>query len=466
MKNFISNLNDRMNPVMIKEIRQFSHNRFFLSLTIGLLGFQLLMLLIFFMLRRERPSGYEGGNIFLIIDSILMYLCIFFSAASAMQRFCAERTSHDLDFTSVTLLTPFQIVTGKLASSLITALLIAVLCMPLMAVVYFYRAVSFSDISQIFIAGTFPTLTLIQSALFCGALGKKWAQGLFLYFCFQVVFPVVLAAAAVLSRPSGDAMQIFWMLQGGVLLLWAILFASTAALITPPFANRMLPVRVLLFFTLLILFGFIPFMSKQSQDAAATFSSIPLGLLGIAGILVLCDREQTGPRILSQVPRNFCGRCFHFLLSSNRSGAMAGLILMLILFAAAMLTTHLLGQKKSLTMIAFAFSCYLVFYTEIALCIHRVIHHIPGFVILLFTAAILGAVPAFFVNGTSITHKDIFFSPFWIMTGTGTPEILDQDFWMPFLLAMIPGIYFLIAGAVKFRQWHAPEKTVTYHFPE
>ncbi|MBR2374056.1 MAG: hypothetical protein IKA87_07475, partial [Lentisphaeria bacterium] len=74
MKKIFAALADRINPVMLKEIRQSFHNRLFLSLTAGLLGVQFIVLLFFMMLRKEWENGSDGGKILLSIDSVLMYL--------------------------------------------------------------------------------------------------------------------------------------------------------------------------------------------------------------------------------------------------------------------------------------------------------------------------------------------------------------------------------------------------------
>ena len=455
MKKIFAALADRINPVMLKEIRQSFHNRLFLSLTAGLLGVQFIVLLFFMMLRKEWENGSDGGKILLSIDSVLMYLCIFaVSAYGAMERFTTERSSEDLDFSLLTLLTPWQIVMGKLGSSLVSGVLIVSLCLPFMTVAYFFRNVTLQEIAKIFLTGMIPAITVIQAALFCGSLGKKCGHPLFIVFCFQAVFPLCIALTVV----NSPANIIFWLLQVGTLLLWAILFAATTAVITPPFANRMLPVRLLLFIAALVVFGFIPFMSKQPQDAGVFFSAIPLGIYAVLGLLVLCDREIPGARVMAEIPKNPVGRIFHFLLSSNRTGGMAGLFLLLLLFAGVMFSTHLCGIRKSLVMIAFSFCCYGVFYTGIALWINRLIPKVPGVVVLILTAVILGLLPALWTTGGAISSEDVFFSPLWIMESSGIPLINDREFWFPLLLAAVPGVYFLAEGAVKLRKYRPPVK--------
>lgn len=456
MKKIFSALDDRINPVMLKEIRQSFHNRIFLFLTAGLPGVQFAVLLFFMLLRKEWENGSDGGKILLAIDSVLMYLCIFIvSAFGTMERFAAERSSDDLDFSRLTLLKPYQIILGKLGSAIVSSVLIVSLCLPFMTVAYFFRNVTLQEIADVFLIGIIPSITVIQAAVFCGSLGKKWGNPLFIYFCFQVVFPLCIALT-VINNTGAPAIN-FWLLQGGTLLLGAILFAASTAMITPPFANRMLPIRLLLFIAALIVFGSIPFISKQSQDAAVFFSAIPLGIYAILGVLVLCDRENPGARVMAEIPKNPAGRIFNFLLSSNRIGGMCGLFLLLLLFAGVMIAAERCGIEKSPVMIAFGFCCYGVFYTGIALWIHRLIPKVPGLVILFATAILLGLLPGLWISADVITSEDAFYSFLWLTDRCGIPATSDREFRFPLLLAAVPGICFLIEGAFKFFKWRAPE---------
>ena len=95
---FLSAFNsDWLNPVLVKEVRQFFHNKFFFSLVGILLGVQLLLMFIFNLSFEEWKGGDSAGRIFITIDTVLMYLCVFLTAGwGAMQRFYVERASKDV----------------------------------------------------------------------------------------------------------------------------------------------------------------------------------------------------------------------------------------------------------------------------------------------------------------------------------------------------------------------------------
>ena len=96
---------DRVNPVLIKELRQAFHNRLMLSLSGILLVLQFAVLVIFHLTQKEWT---DAGGVFVTIDAVLMVLCILIACAyGPLQRFTAERSSSELDFAAITLLTPF-----------------------------------------------------------------------------------------------------------------------------------------------------------------------------------------------------------------------------------------------------------------------------------------------------------------------------------------------------------------------
>ena len=92
---------DRINPVLIKELRQAFHNRLMLYLSGILLVLQFAMLVIFHLTQKEWT---DGGGVFVTIDAVLMNLCILIACAyGPLQRFTEERSSSELDFAAITL---------------------------------------------------------------------------------------------------------------------------------------------------------------------------------------------------------------------------------------------------------------------------------------------------------------------------------------------------------------------------
>lgn len=457
MKIFSSFNSDWLNPVLVKEVRQFFHSKSFFSLVGLLLGLQLLMLFIFNLSFEDWKKGDSAGMTFIVLDTVLMYLCVLGTAAwSAMQRFCVERSSKELDFSNITLLSPLQIVGGKLACSLVIWLLIAALCLPFMTVAYFFRNITPWQIIAVFIIGLMPMLIIIQAALFCGALGKKWAQAIFLYFCLQVIPAVVGATVFALFDKSVAQWGVFWLVQGGCAVIFMILFAATVSLITPPFANRMFVLRLLLVIGMIPVLVIIPFADGFKRDIQMMLCCFPIGIFGVMALLNACDRDVPGGRVLARVPRNIVGRVGHYLLSSNRTGGVVLGMVMLVIFGAEML---ILGrwEKENIFMLAFGVGGYALLYSEIAVILNRCTPQLPGWGWLIVVFLLLGCVSMSVAFKPDIAAGDVFTSVFSLFNLKGMPKIMDWHFWTAPGAALLLGGVFLFQMCRTFKDYHAPE---------
>ena len=463
---------DRINPVLIKELRQACHTRLMLSLSVILLVLQFAMLVIFHLTQKEwTGSSSGGGGVFVTIDAVLMNLCILIACAyGPLQRFTEERSSSELDFAAITLLTPFQVIFGKLACALVTALLIASLCLPFMTVAYFFRNVTLLEIAGIFISEAVPVLLMVQLALFCGALGKKWGQALFLVIFLQVAGPMFIGSPVLFNTAvlkGSPERFLFWGMQLGGALVFLLLFVSTTSLITPRFANRMFLPR-LLGMVCFVLYCCVAFIPGVFEFEEMFLCCCPLALTAFLVLLAVCDREEPGARVLSQVPRNFFGRLCHFLLSSNRTGGVLCLLPALFLFLTGAVTTTVWGKHTLVTLAVTAGLCgYLVFYGECAVFLSRLVPKVPGWVWLLIVGAFFGALCPLIADGTHVKLDEIFVSPLQLtgirfgdfvsrrpVIAGPSPSVL-RIFIGP-VLAALPGVWFLIDGVKKFRAWRAP----------
>lgn len=458
---FLSAFNsDWLNPVLVKEVRQFFHNKFFFSLVGILLGVQLLLMFIFNLSFEEWKGGDSAGRIFISIDTVLMYLCVFLTAGwGAMQRFYVERASKELDFSNITLLTPLQIVGGKLASSLVIWLLIGALCLPFMAVAYFFRNITPGQIFMIFASGIMPMLVLIQAALLCGALGKKWAYAAFVYFCFQVV-PLMVGVSVASLFESNAKWEIFWLMQGGEAILFMILFAAATALITPPFANRMFVLRLLLVIAVIPVWCFVPFLNTFNKEVQVALCFFPIAIFGILGLLNSCDRDDPGGRVLARVPRNIVGRVLHYLLSSNRTGGVVlGIVFLAVSCIEMLVINAFTSESQSLNMIALGIGGFALLYSEIAILLNRHVPEIPGWGWLTIVFLLLGVVSLIAAFDPKIDLYDVYPSVFSLFNATGSPEIMDHHFWIAPCGALLAGIPFIAQMCLTFKQYRAPEIT-------
>ena len=450
---------DFLNPGLVKEMRQFFHNRVLLSLAGGLLGVQLLVLFVFNLTFSEWKESSEAGTVFIVIDTALMYLCVLAVAVwDPMNRFIAERSSKELDFSNITLLSPWQIVGGKLASALVIWGLIASLCLPFMTVAYFFRNVTLKDILLIFGAGVMPALVLIQAALFCGSLGKKWVQALFVYFVLQVIGPLTIVSLAPMLDHRNFGFINFCIFQGGWLMLFAMLLAATIAMITPPFSNRMMPLRILLCILLVPLLITAFFMETFHREPQYLILFMIMGAIAFSGFLAVCDRDEPGGRVLARVPRNPVGRFLHYLFSSNRCGGVVFSLILLLIFA---LVSVLLAarMKEAMALITFGIAAYIICYCEIAIILNRKVPSMPGWGWLLVVSFALGVIPMVAAANSDIKVSQIWISPFSLLgNGRYHHTVTDPAIWAAPLAAWGVGLLFIMEMFRNYKNYKAPEK--------
>ena len=114
MKHFVS-LFSELNPILIKEMRQYFHNRILLC-EMGLLLIAQLLAAIGFSF-----SGEENTGLGMMITAmcILAFCGMLLCGWGGMTRFGTERSCPDLDYSKITNLRPFTFIWGKFVASLV-----------------------------------------------------------------------------------------------------------------------------------------------------------------------------------------------------------------------------------------------------------------------------------------------------------------------------------------------------------
>ena len=111
---------DWLNPVLVKEIRQYFHNFGILAVMGVLLVVQLMMLVVMqYQVSESRSAFSDSGAVMFGLVAGGMGLAAFLVCAfGAMLRFTGERRDRELDFSYITVITPNRIIWGKLLGSL------------------------------------------------------------------------------------------------------------------------------------------------------------------------------------------------------------------------------------------------------------------------------------------------------------------------------------------------------------
>ena len=253
-------LDDAMNPIVVKELRQAVQSRFVVAVLLIFLMLQLLWIgvrLLIFGVRAEFESiDFQAGReVFAAQQGILLFTCMVFLPLYTGIRLAAERNDANTDLLYVTTIKPSAIIFGKLLSALVLAVLILSACMPFMALTYYLRGIDWPSIVVILGIDLLVVFASVEAMVFlavipCSRVFKSMlALGGLAALCWT--FSVTFDGTRDLSR-SGvssmfrdpmawiDAANFVFVMLGicGLLYTWSI------AMLGVPSANRALPVRI------------------------------------------------------------------------------------------------------------------------------------------------------------------------------------------------------------------------------
>src|SRR5262249_24721096 len=148
---FLERLDDSLNPIVVKELRQAVQSRFVVVALLLFLSLQLLILGLYLVFgygarSADMESVNAGREGFLVLQGVLLGTCLLFIPLYAGVRLAAERSDTNVDLLFVTALKPRAIVRGKLFSAVVLVLLIFSACAPFMTFTYLLRGIDMPTI--------------------------------------------------------------------------------------------------------------------------------------------------------------------------------------------------------------------------------------------------------------------------------------------------------------------------------
>ncbi|MBN1918365.1 MAG: hypothetical protein JW889_10670 [Verrucomicrobia bacterium] len=340
-------LDDWVNPIAVKELRQAVQAR----LIAGLLLLFLLGLLVTTMaLASDRGQyGYDsegiGGGVFIVLYGILLGTCVGLVPAYCGGRLMAERSGAHADLLFATALRPRAIVWGKFSAGLILIVLIYSACAPFLTLTYLLRGIDMSVIflllgvglalSALSLACTVFLACVPASNLLRGLLGLVW-----LGVTFVVLLYVVRLARAFIDYGGGLMMREVWevcsVLATFALMVTVFLFLASVTLMSPPSANRILPVRVYVTIAWLLT-ALAVYFTLGLFHLARAWATFCVFVLSCGLLVAVSERDQVGPRVARAIPRSPLLRPFAFVFYTGSAG---GLVWSCLMIALTLLAWH------------------------------------------------------------------------------------------------------------------------------
>jgi hypothetical protein len=343
-----------LNPIVIKELRQGVR-----SWTVT--GMLLLFLIVLFVASLgflitesfDVSASLElGGRMFSVFVVILAGASLFFIPLYTGIRVAAERQENNPDLLYVTTLSPARIIFGKFLCSAYIVVLFFSACMPFMAFTNLLRGVDLPTVFFILIYLFLAVCATNMIAIFLACIpASRPFKVLFaiagFFLSFWVIIPMVVMSFEMMRSGIGARLvernfligTVSMMLLG--LAVTGLFFVLSVALVSPPSANRALPVR--LYLTALWLLGGILALcwvlhgGNAGQIRVWTYSTF--GLTVMALLVTISNSDVYSLRVRRTIPKSPLGRFFAFFFFN---GAAGGLLWAAAMLAATYLATALL----------------------------------------------------------------------------------------------------------------------------
>ena len=352
-------LDDSLNPVAVKELRQAARGQFLLGILLLFLVIQL-AIVGFPLAGLEHETNFHlGRSIFQTLFGFLLGTCMMVIPGYTGYRMSQERTDKDMDLLFVTTLTPNSIILGKFLGSMAVAILIYSTVLPFMTLTYFLRGIDLPSIFLFFFMGLMGTALAIQIALLGACIPiHNQARILVLFFLFGTLSSLmggVIGVSEDLMR-SGIGARLY---EPNVILAIGVWFLITlmgifylhhlsVAFISPPSANKSYPVRKFMCICWLItLFLAVSaaFYTSTPDPIQAWFFFWTVSF-GFAFFVTACERDYYGTRVLAEAPSGPM-RTLAFFLFSGAGAGFAWVCAMIVLtFLAGNVAGSLAGIRR------------------------------------------------------------------------------------------------------------------------
>lgn len=390
---------ERINPIVVKEVRQSLKSRQF-TIAFGLTliaAVSWTLIAVSLMVPRiyYSPAGVQLlAGFFCILQFPLMIIIPF----SAFRSLTTETEDSTFELLSISALSAWQIVLGKMMSAMLQALLYLSALTPCIVLTYLLRGVTLQSI--LFVLGLTVTFSVIETALALLLAAVSRARILqagatvllLIGLLFGFFWWTIAVASGALVEFSNMPKEFYLVVFGFatvILVALNLVLRSAAAAIDFPSENHSTPLRkrVLLLVGLILFWSTFAVVASREEEIAIVFLVGAFVVCMFIGSLVTGELGIISPRARRTLPTTFAGRVF---LTWLYPGAGMGYIFLVCLFAALVATMcvtevyyaasmQLSMGRSSITYVSYLLLCYLTVYVGInRLLMMAVAKHMPA----------------------------------------------------------------------------------------
>ncbi|MCP4104823.1 MAG: hypothetical protein GY749_04690 [Desulfobacteraceae bacterium] len=356
IKKIIDKIDDNLNPIVVKELRQAVQSRFVVSLLMFMLVVLMSVMIFFalFSISEKASTGIvsKGRDAFGILFGIFVFSSMLFVPLYTAFRMFTERSGDNMDLVFISAVKPKAIIRGKLFTGMAITLLIFSVCLPFMCFTYLLRGVDLPSIFVILTMAFTAVAILTQFALFVAA-GDQWNRVLRAVMGLGLIaiaagsgFIIITMSNYMLWTGVGSRLGTwdFWAEAAIVLIpagfLSGFLYMLSVDEITPPSANRALGFR--LYITVSgLLTGIISFISSGIQEWFAPF----LCIMAAALVSAVCEKDGQSLRVRHSIPHGKIKRTAAFFFYSGSANGIAWSIIITGLAFCAVIFDDLLFDR-------------------------------------------------------------------------------------------------------------------------
>jgi len=351
-------IDDHQNPVLVKEIRQAVRSRFVVaSLVI------LLLLLVFgsgaFILDRNLASGgfqSHGRKMFVVMYAMLMGITAAFVPIYTAIRFVGERNHNSTDLMFITTIHPNKVIAGKVMVGMVISLMLFSVCAPFLFFSYLLRGIEIPTVMLVLALSFLLVMGLIYVMILLSSLSvNRLMRTLFALASLFMLFWAVVGAVAIASElmrggiqqilSDPTALPAFLAFLVSYLCHLVLVHFICVALIAPTWHNKMLPVRGIMAVIWLITLSINYSLASRFPGEFLLLSLFTgLGYAALVLLTAISEREDPGPRVRRQIPKNPILRPIAFLFYSGMAGGV--LWSMLIAALSIWFFTHMYSLRS------------------------------------------------------------------------------------------------------------------------
>ncbi|KAA1262407.1 ABC-2 family transporter protein [Rubripirellula obstinata] len=313
---------DRLTPILVKETRQALKSRQFVVtfsvLLVAALAWTIIGSLSMMPAIYDSPSASRMLIGYYIVLAIPMLIVVPMAAYRSLE---GEIDDGTLELLSITVLSPWQIVLGKLASASLQMLLYFVALFPCVAYAYTLRGVDLPTVGIIVSVLLVAGLLLTIAALFFAPLSRGRSgriMTLLALLCVLIAAEWGLAVMVIGMILYGNPLttdQLFFAVIASVSIavsLGHLMLVATAAQLTPESENRSTHLRVSLLLLTAIVMGLavlaMEMLDEMGPVIAFCFCLGLAGLWTLTSSMMCAESAIVTPRVRRQLPSSFLAR--------------------------------------------------------------------------------------------------------------------------------------------------------------